>query len=102
MFCLLFMCVCVWVGVCVGGCVTDHILQAVSATGDLALLTLWLLQIASNPSFINCKIHVTYKQKKGNKSGCCKHHFSYILPRISNNVDGICLEVLVFFSYQRM
>ena len=53
--------VCVCVGVCVGvcGCVTDHILQAVSATGDLALLTLWLLQVASNPSFINCKIHVT-------------------------------------------
>ena len=41
--------VCVCVGVC--GCVTDHILQAVSATGDLALLTLWLLQVASNPSF---------------------------------------------------
>ena len=53
MFRLLFMCVCVWVCVCgwVGGCVTDHILQAVSATGDLALLTLWLLQVASNPSF---------------------------------------------------
>ena len=53
MFRLLFMCVCVCVCVCVGGCgcVTDHILQAVSATGDLALLTLWLLQVASNPSF---------------------------------------------------
>ena len=57
MFHLLFMCVCVWVCVCVcvcgwvGGCVTDHILQAVSATGDLALLSLWLLQVASNPSF---------------------------------------------------
>ena len=34
-----------------GGGVTDHILQAVSATGDLALLTLWLLQVASNTSF---------------------------------------------------
>ena len=41
--------VCVCVGG--GGGVTDHILQAVSATGDLALLTLWLLQVASNPSF---------------------------------------------------
>ena len=53
MFRLLFMCgcVCVCVCVCVCGCVTDHILQAVSATGDLALLTLWLLQVASNPSF---------------------------------------------------
>ena len=49
------VCVCVWVCVCVcgggGGGVTDHILQAVSATGDLALLTLRLLQVASNPSF---------------------------------------------------
>ena len=62
MFRLLFMYVCVWdvcvcacvcvcVRVCVCGCVTDHILQAVSATGDLAPLTLWLLQVASNPSF---------------------------------------------------
>ena len=42
--------VCVCVCVCVG-CVTDHILQAVSATGDLALSTPWLLQVASNPSF---------------------------------------------------
>ena len=42
-------CVCVCVCVCVG--VTDHNLQAVSATCDLALLTLWLLQVASNPSF---------------------------------------------------
>ena len=39
------VCVCVWVSF------TDHILQAVSASGDLALLTLWLLQVASNPSF---------------------------------------------------
>ena len=45
------VCVCVGVCVCVRGCVTDHILQAVSAIGDLALLTLWLLQVASNPSF---------------------------------------------------
>ena len=55
MFCLLFMCVWVCVGVCVcvcvGGCVTDHILQAVGVTDDLALLTQWLLQVASNPSF---------------------------------------------------
>ena len=43
--------VCVCVCVCVCGCVADHILQAVSATGDLALLTLWLLQVASSPSF---------------------------------------------------
>ena len=52
---------------CVCLCVTDHILQAVNATGDLAFLTLWLLQVASNPFSINCKIHVTYEQKKGNK-----------------------------------
>ena len=53
MFRILFMYVCVWVCGCVCGCgcVTDHILQAVSATGDLAPLTLWLLQVASNPSF---------------------------------------------------
>ena len=48
MFCLLLMCVCL--------CVTDHIMQAVNATGDLAFLTLWLLQVVSSPSFsINCK-----------------------------------------------
>ena len=68
MFRLLLMCVCLCVCVCVCLCVTDHILQAVNGTGDLAFFPYgYYRSPVTLPFSINCKTHVTLSKIGKNK-----------------------------------